>query len=328
MKVRDFVRNPMTPRQEQMYGIEVEYENYRSMGILPTGWGWLTTDDGSLRNAGVEFLTPGAWTFDQSVEQIRNLWTAAEQHGWQSSIRTGIHVHVNCLDYTLEQLGGILATYALLEPVLFRLCGPEREEGIYCVPWYRADDEAEAAQEVITGAYLRANNTCKYSALYLQPLLRFGTIEFRHAPTFLQASDMLLWLSVIDALVRYGKGCTAKGVVDRFDSVGADQWFEGVFPRHLVTAIRDRCEKSIEDIVDEVDAMACAETLLPFNEAEVDGWTAPALYVQGTGTDGYHAIASHINRINRHRPMFAVDDFDEPEHYYDEETDEYYEEDL
>ena len=69
----------------------------------------------------------------------------------------------------------------------------------------------------------------KYTSLYTGPLSRFGTIEFRHAPTFSDQSQMLIWLRIIRDLMAYAQQHTAEEIVSHA--------YDGM--RHLTRAVPD-----------------------------------------------------------------------------------------
>lgn len=324
MKVSEFASNRAGASETDLqFGVEVEVENCTDP-ILGSDRGmWHVTDDGSLRNGGIEFVSQ-PWSWDLLKTQLPVLYRVIDKYNLESSVRTGIHVHVNCLDLELANVGGILATYCLLEPVLFRLCGEDREECIYCVPWYRADDEVDIAAEVISGNYSVARNSCKYSSLYMAPLCGFGTLEFRHAPTYKTEAELRLWLTIVRQLVLYGRTRTAEQVLEEFhDSETAEDFLRTVVgawtPRVL-----SRCEMSVDDIIDKVDAVAIAERLVPCTYKV--NWTPINIEVQGTGHVGYHRL--RLSRLDAEPSMVARvinadpypddydDDYDEPEEDY------------
>lgn len=185
---------------QQLYGMEVEVENaHRSPATAGDPlFKWRLEHDGSLRNSGMEFISPPL-TSAALVEQIEMLWPDIENGPYRTGVRTGIHVHVNAQEMTLREVKAVVALYCLVEPLLFGYCGPAREHNNYCVPLYLAPDEVEklAALRNLDNAV----DFCKYSALYLGPLARFGTIEFRQAPTFRLQSQVSQWLRMIEALV-------------------------------------------------------------------------------------------------------------------------------
>ena len=133
--LREYVgRDHVPPTKLRLYGIEVEYENYRGTAHRPSPE-WQIKDDGSLRNGGIEYVFRRPLAINSSHTAIDSLWEMASSLRLKPSPRTGIHVHVNCLDYSLSQILDILTNYVLMEPFLFAYVGPLRDESILCVPW-------------------------------------------------------------------------------------------------------------------------------------------------------------------------------------------------
>ena len=183
------------PVGAELYGIEIEAE-----GFLPVHRGregsalsrhWNIKDDGSLRNNGIEFVSK-LLSPDKVANAVHHLYGRTRTL-WEPSVRTGIHIHANMLGRTLDEVRRVLAYYSFVEPLLFQVVGPVREENIYCVPFYRAPTEANVAMNGVSRDPWALREACKYSALFVGPLRSFGTIEFRHAPTFSTADELVLW---------------------------------------------------------------------------------------------------------------------------------------
>jgi hypothetical protein len=116
------------------------------------------------------------------------------------------------LKRTFEEVAAVGTIYALVEPSLYRYVSPERDMGSYCVPWYRAPDEAVALRALLgeTSAHMLhmrlTASCCKYSGLNLLTLLEHGTIEFRMAQTFLEPEQLIEWVELLNKVVQCGIG--------------------------------------------------------------------------------------------------------------------------
>lgn len=305
----------------EKYGVELEVER----GSVPAGFDgqsfWNVIEDGSLRDSGLEFVSNPLAPNDVELA-LPIFYTWLNDLHYRGSIRTSTHVHANVLDHTLEELGATLATYAILEPLLFQVCGEDREENIYCVPWYRTKDQAEIAGRAIARERMSALTTsCKYSSLYLEPVIRFGTIEFRQAPLFSQQSELEFWMQLIRAItyVAPTKWDDARAVIEAFEE-GCDQFIIDLFGEELTGRLRIACTGSFEDIIDNADSITVAEHLAPSlctYKATEGGWVLPTVASDGEGTTGYRSVA--FTRGNG-APMYSIEDSE-----YDPEMDEYYE---
>ena len=233
---------------------------------------------------------------------------------------------MNVLDYTLEELGAALTAYAVVEPLLFRVCGNEREENIYCVPWYRAPEQAQRAGSVVQGEWAEAQTSCKYSSLYLEPLIRFGTLEFRQAPLWETKDELTFWVDLIRAVVHnaidiYG---SSDLVLESVRENGVAAFVDTLFGTTLAARLRTVCgTDSVDDIIDNADSITVAECISPLlctYKVTDDAWVVPALNVEGDGTAGYRNVAF---RRGGH-PMYNIEndlpeDYNDHEEYYDDE---------
>lgn len=187
------------PRGGFIYtGIEIELENVRnidSVEIEP----WGAVGDGSLRNMGMELLSRPIRTEVTLNRYLRRYTALRESMPWQDSIRTSTHIHLDGRGLNIPDIMKILGAYILVEPFLYRYCGPLREENIYCVPLYRADTLTDnLIRGVLNSTFItQVRSSCKYSGFYPAPLCSFGTLEFRMAPSFPTGNDVYLWVMAL-----------------------------------------------------------------------------------------------------------------------------------
>lgn len=204
------------------FGVEVEAERFsvdefarlrdgvpfESDALRNLAGTWRVTQDGSLRHNGVEFVS-GVLRPEVVPEALSGLWRVFSDGLVRTSVRAGIHIHVNSAHLTPEDYVAQLQNYVLLEPLLFQVAGETRAQNIYCVPWYLTNDEMVRVRAVCEAALARKSlplrgaldRTCKYSALYIGPTMTFGTVEFRHAPTWPRVRDVQRWYKLVSAVV-------------------------------------------------------------------------------------------------------------------------------
>lgn len=248
----------------QAYGLEVELEHVRAgHDIAPPGW--TITNDGSLRNMGIEFVSPPKAKADL-MQDITTLFESAERRGWQATARCGTHVHADMSGRSLQELGAVVATYLCLEPALFTFAGDGREECVYCIPIYESPSDLTGAMRAALDENTvwvergpRVDGTNKYAALYLEPLMRFNTIEFRAAEAYAEAQDLMRWLELIDRVVRTTYP-SAEAVVEAFDR---DERRAG---REV---LGDLWRDDFEGLMDAKDSVGVAAMLLDGNQG---GW--------------------------------------------------------
>jgi hypothetical protein len=155
-------------------GIEVEVENIN--GIRGPQHSWTHTNDGSLRNNGIEFVSLP--TKPEHIETaVSHLFDDVIPKTAHFSPRTSVHVHMNVRDLTFNQIFNVVLLYQCFEDLLYKFAGPERKKSIFCVPigntgYYTNLKTYCLARELISWS--------KYTGLNLNPLRNYGTIEFRH----------------------------------------------------------------------------------------------------------------------------------------------------
>lgn len=213
-------------------GIELELEHVTGYELphsetqytlLNSAPGWAVKRDNSLRNDGVEFISLPSG-IDGIMEKLLLLFSQPKSKNWKTSARTGLHVHVNVRDFTWRDIRSLVVAYCLLEPAMFAWVGREREENIFCIPYYRtpkavlnfhALQNNVSIQEGITSI---ANAWCKYTALHLAPVYKFGSVEFRHAPSWVEPYRIAAWARMCEKIVSYAKGKEPKDIINAWDT--------------------------------------------------------------------------------------------------------------
>jgi hypothetical protein len=226
-------------------GTELEIEDVKGNNIsIP----WQAIPDGSLRNNGVEFVSPPLDTASL-VDGFKHIHAhlICSKAKANFSERTSIHVHINCLDLDTEQVKSIVMWYALFEPVFFAMVDPHRKHNIHCVP---------LDQTHLSGQYKRplqemVERWSKYTALNLIPLHSQGTIEFRHMEGHNDAVKFEWWLKTIENLWQYGRMrpltrasvLSPQPILEAFDAIFKDA------PIHNIrSSVLSLCSDSLIDV--------------------------------------------------------------------------------
>lgn len=189
---------PVVDKQTYL-GIEVEVENVRKFDSHLAPY-WNSTEDGSLRNRGVEFLTPPirAWRIEQALTVLFNQQL---NNDVDFSDRTSIHVHMNVRTLTVKQLETLILCYLTFEKTLFSFVGNNRYENIFCTPICESNFSVQIRQ-LIAGDVTRVNWK-KYTALNLLPIMEKGTIEFRHLHGTKDVGKIMCWINLLLSLKKY-----------------------------------------------------------------------------------------------------------------------------
>ena len=290
--ISELASNRAGVRNGERYGIEVEAEGCSPDVASGLQWSnayydyWGTVGDGSLRNGGIEFVSKPL-TRAQVPTAINALWPYILSGRARPSVRTGIHIHASCLGRTIAEVQRILMHYALVEPVLFDFVGPAREENIYCIPWYRSPEEATNVTEWLSSYdgipfNIRGDGPCKYSALFVGPLTTFGTIEFRHAPTFTDPEMMRRWFAMVKAV--WGTWETTYDPLDEWRKRGPVAFAKSVLGFEWLPEYH-------ESLFEEADVEAVAALLRPPKSVLSPVWgKAPELTGKGVATPAWRGV--------------------------------------
>lgn len=216
-------------------GLELEYEN--STVEHCSAPLWHTELDHSLRQGGIEYITVPLRPLDVPLA-VREMVKSAKRIKGEPTVRCGLHVHVNCTHLKWGELYKFLTYYTLLEPVLFANYANGREISHFCVPTWtntalthniysdgmklrggiripgsgsstRSWGKASAYLTGMGGhggiggrGSLSMLRTPKYAALNVSSLKKFGTLEFRQAPSSLDPFLIVRWVDLLLSIQR------------------------------------------------------------------------------------------------------------------------------
>lgn len=183
-------------------GIEVECEGIDN--DHPRLSFWTSTDDGSLRNHGREFIsTPlSGRQIDYALKELGDTLKLFPNLSW--SHRTSIHVHQNVSTLREKHLLAYVMLYVLFEELFYSMVAPYRAANAFC---YKVNslDPSE---------YMQIQDTNKYCGLNLAPIKRQSTVEFRHMHGTDDLRLLRRWLQLIVKLHAWVEKIPSTKVVD------------------------------------------------------------------------------------------------------------------
>lgn len=194
-----------SPRRvkETLVGIELEYEGSGLFygDTTPLRY-WQTHTEGSLRD-GIEYVLQSPIRMSDLSDALDELETLTSRAKFKNSIRTSTHIHVNALPYTILDIYKVLVAYYLVENVLVRLHGKEREGNLHCLRLKDAQTIATIlSDEISSGDYFSSwQNNYRYAALNLSALKKFGSFEFRFLKALTKKSNIERWVRALVSLV-------------------------------------------------------------------------------------------------------------------------------
>lgn len=232
---------------EGEYALEIEVEG-RALPYVENRY-WVTTQDGSLRGEAQEYISNGPQLKAKLPTAIDTLLKHFEDNGsvLNMSYRTSVHVHMNILNLTLEELIALVYLYYVYEELLVKFCGDGRvgnrfslrlrdAEGILDNVLHAFKDNAGVLR-YHAGSRQRAEaygNEVRYSALNLAAIPKFGSLEFRSMRGTTDKDVLLMWVDLLDCLKQAAQRFkTARAIKHYMDNVGVTKLSEEVFGERL-----------------------------------------------------------------------------------------------
>ncbi len=190
----DFTR----PHHHASVGIEVELEGVNSPP-QPLKM-WQSVHDGSLQG-GVEFVSDPVWgsAISAALEELHQYLVTTDV---QLSFRTSVHIHLNILDLTADQLASFIRMYLLYESAFYRLHERwDRGSCLFCVPVFTSVKLQQAFGKALKGINNRStrgfDSTYKYSGLNIKTVNNLGTVEFRQMGGTNNMTHISDWINII-----------------------------------------------------------------------------------------------------------------------------------
>lgn len=188
-------------RQLGRIGIEIEVEGEN---IPKAAFGiWKCEPDGSLRGDGMEYITKRpvpVGDIKGHMEEMNAEFAKLNAKAFDAH-RGSIHMHVNVQPHTVEELFGLLFKWTMIEGLWMHMCGPTRENNLFCTQGGSTGDIQQFCREMLkchrTDSYHRWPERGKYSSLNTNPVSTYGSVEFR---TFASTIDA-------DTVVKYARWC-------------------------------------------------------------------------------------------------------------------------
>lgn len=227
------------PLPNQIVGLELEIENWEPVdtdGRSHTFGGFTFVEDGSLRNSGIEAISKPV-----AVKHVEDLLTAFFDHFkinvFNYSERCSTHVHFNILPLTIEQVSTICLVYQTVERLLFEFVGNDRDDNIFCHPWYQCGMNYNIVHRMTNeGPDMVFRRWQKYTAMNLIPAATQGTMEFRHLHGTCEVRTIMDWIKLISSIFAYAQNNTldaCKAQIVNMNTVSNyREWMDSVFGKY------------------------------------------------------------------------------------------------
>ena len=231
MKIRELLN---LRQRDGDIGVEIEVEasnNLPGNARIPTIWRCVS--DGSLRGSAAEYVFREpikAYKINRAIEGLKK---AFKDYGTnlKHSFRAGVHVHVNVLEMTLDEVINFACVYYCLESVLMNFCGESRKGNHFCL---RAKD-AEYPVYLLHQAAMNGDisvfqsESLKYAAINFNALGRFGSLEFRAMETQPELSKIVDWVYILMSIRKFSKELTnRREIAFQISYLGPENWVKKV----------------------------------------------------------------------------------------------------
>ncbi len=216
-------------RSRRFAALEIEVSSAESgseLNRVADQWDAQIVKDGSLPSGGFEINTAPA-NGDVLLDQLADWADALSAQSASANKDCGLHVHIDCRDFTFYDMRRMVLLYERLEPALFGMVPQSRRGASWCVPSghkyanavrqsampkqskanlidgiYNSGTSPRSLKAAVSNAKSNKYASERYHALNIHSWLFRGTIECRlHTGTVngeKLANWALLWVAIVD----------------------------------------------------------------------------------------------------------------------------------
>lgn len=246
---------------EGEWGVEIEVEG----SDLPQqfrGREWRVEHDGSLKaEEAFEYVTPKPLSKAGVRASLDVLEAAYVKCGSEvdESVRAGVHVHMNVQQFTAKEVFTFATLYFIMEELLVKYCGENREGNLFCLRSQDAEYQLFAIQEAVetkNWANIKTDNL-RYASLNFQSLFKYGSLEFRSMRSTRNLDLIYQWVEILEEL--RDSSLKFKSPVDvmmSFSGEGEEAFLKRTFPTKWKLLTFPDYERSIRKACRRVQMLA------------------------------------------------------------------------
>jgi len=228
-------------------GIEIEVEGEEPLIPVESDW-WNSKKEDSLRFYGMEYVTTRPLNSGQevkdAVEYICKIIN--KKKIVKDTNRTSIHTHHNMTKKDLRHILNGICIFWIVENVLARYCGEDRESNLFCMRLKDAEavlDEAIKALDTNPPLmmFVKGGDTVRYAGLNLGALRNYGSLEVRLKQGTTDPDEIVEWAESMHQLFTAAERW--KDPAEFFDwylSNSSKKLLEGIFAEKFYLKLRDR----------------------------------------------------------------------------------------
>jgi hypothetical protein len=225
-------------------GVEIEVEGRNLKHTATTFWKF--ERDGSLRGGfpenACEYVLKDPIVPSKIPAALKELSDSLKESELNFSIRTSVHVHINICNLTEPQLTNMIYTYLLLEDLFLAYCGKERQGNRFCLRARDAEGVFIVLKKMIDGGVKSLQGRDgfreqRYSALNLQSIWSYGSLEFRGMRGTLDCQVLQNWIDALLSLRDFAcKFENAKAIHNHLIDLGEEEFALDVLGKDLLKA--------------------------------------------------------------------------------------------
>jgi hypothetical protein len=161
--------------------------------------------DGSLRGDGArELVFKLPVPEEMACTLVTRLYDYMKKHYQEvaTSMRAGVHIHINCAPLTVQETLTFAALYYCLEDSFSLNLSEERRGNLFCLRLADAEYPSFLLKKCLDTrnlSYLHTDNI-RYAGLNFASLHKFGSLEFRLFDTPNTPEPIVLWIRVLSKL--------------------------------------------------------------------------------------------------------------------------------
>lgn len=238
-------------------GLELEVEGkHRAPPNINNDW-WQTVDEPSLRH-GREYITKGPLPFNNTFfNKLSTITSAIDQPVHEidkGSHRTSVHVHANVTKLTPVETWTAIASYWIIENLLYKFFNKERESNLFCQRLRDAEGILDLVENDLEDNVPFRNfnlDIAKYGGINIASVYQKGSLEFRGMHGSLDAEEIYGWCDTLNSLVNkitkfYG---SPKELLDDVYFKGWLKVYERYLTKDVITAMK--AVPKCDDLIDE-----------------------------------------------------------------------------
>lgn len=216
-------------------GVEIEVEGRDLPGETPEAW--RAEVDGSLRGGGVEYVLKKPCKYDKVDRHINRMYNHIIKSGGKMRLspRCGVHIHINVQEWTLNQVMTFIVLYLVVEDLLVRWCGEDREGNIFCLRGRDAEYLYDVLVKVMETQNLNVRDwadNMRYSSMNISALRKYGSLEFRSLRTPEDPQRIKRWIDLLLCVQRASKDFShPAAVVEGMSNAGGEAFVRMIFGR-------------------------------------------------------------------------------------------------